>query len=203
MIPEIKLAAFDLGNVIVDVQEQIPARKLAALSGESEQKVFDTVFAQDKKSLFESGKLSWETHAANAIAALGLTIDEPELRSIYRESLIPDLDVVRTVCWTAKKVQIALASNTSQPHWEWVQEELPFANLFQPAILSHLVGAMKPSSDFYRALIDQSGYEPGEIFFTDDRPENIEGAIQAGIRAFQFENNDKLVFDLQSCGVEI
>ncbi len=199
----IKLAAFDLGNVIVDVQEQIPARKLAALSGKSEQQVFDVLFSPDKKALFESGQMSWEEHAANAIRELELPISEPKLRTIYHESLIPDETVIAMVAAVAEKVGITIASNTSQPHWEWVQQSLSFASRFDPPILSHLVGAMKPDPAFYMPLIERSGYEPSEIFFTDDRPENIAGATALGIRAFHFTSASQLQADLKSCGIEV
>lgn len=199
----IKLAAFDLGNVMVDVQEQIPARKLAALSGKSEEQVFEAIFAPAKKALFESGSMSWEEHAANAIEELDLPITEPELRKIYHESLIRDEPVIGMVAAVADQVRITIASNTSQPHWEWVQENLEFAGRFDPPILSHLVGAMKPDAAFYQPLIELSGLLPAEIFFTDDRPENVEGAIALGISAFLFTTAEQLQADLHTCGIKV
>lgn len=203
MSAQIKLAAFDLGNVMVDVQEQIPARKLAALSGKTEQQVFEAIFSPEKKALFESGRMSWEEHAANAIQQLHLPISEQQLRKIYHESLIRDETVINMVGAVAEQVQITIASNTSQPHWEWVQENLAFASRFDPPILSHLVGAMKPDAAFYRPLIERSGFDPKEIFFTDDRPENIDGARDLGISAFLFTSPEELQRDLQSCGIDV
>lgn len=203
MTSPIKLAAFDLGNVIVGVQEQIPAQKLASLCGKPVEQVLDVIFSPGKKALFESGRMSWEEHAANAIHELELPITEPELRSIYHESLIPDQRVIDIVSKVAEQVQITIASNTSQPHWEWVQQNLPFASRFEPPILSHLVKAMKPDAAFYRPLIERSGYKPGEIFFTDDRQDNIEGAKAVGIQAFLFTGADQLEQDLRSCGIAV
>ncbi len=199
----IKLAAFDLGNVMVDVQEQIPARKLAALCGRPEEQVFDAIFSPAKKALFESGKITWEEHAARAIEELDLPIAEPELRLIYHESLVPDERVIGMVSEVAAQVQITIASNTSQPHWEWVQQNLPFASEFDPPILSHLVKAMKPDAGFYRPLIERSRYRPEEIFFTDDRADNIEGAQAMGIQAFVFTGADQLKQDLEACGIKV
>lgn len=199
----IKLAAFDLGNVMVDVQEQIPARKLAELSGKSVEQVLEAIFSPEKKALFESGKMPWEDHAANTIRELELPINEPELRKIYHESLIPDETVINMVAAVAMQVSITIASNTSQPHWEWVQQNLPFADQFNPPILSHLVGAMKPDAAFYEPLIERSGLKPDEIFFTDDRPENIEGAVRLGIRSFHFTSAEQLQADLKNCGIEV
>ncbi len=203
MKQEIKLVAFDLGNVMVDVQEHIPASKLARLSGQPEDRVFEEVFSPEKKAGFESGKVSWADHASAAIRSLGIPVSEPELRRIYHESLIPDEAVLGIVSEVAEKMQITIASNTSEPHWEWAQENLPFASRFDPPILSYQVGAMKPDAEFYEALIERSGFEPSEIFFTDDRPENIDGARSLGITAFLFTGPDQLVRDLLSCGIAV
>lgn len=203
MTGAIKLAAFDLGNVMVDVQESIPARKLAQLCGKSEDAVFEVIFAPEKKALFESGAITWVQHAEAAISELGLPITEPELRLIYHESLIPDPAVIEIVAAVAERVPITIASNTSEPHWEWVQQHLPFAGLFDPPILSYQVGAMKPDAAYYQPLIERSGLKPGQIFFTDDRPDNIAGARECGITAFQFTGADQLRSDLASCGIDV
>jgi len=200
---QIKLAAFDLGNVMVDVQESIPARKLAALCGRSEQQVFDAIFTPDKKALFESGRITWQQHAEIAIRELDLPITEPELKLIYHESLIPDPAVIDIVAAVARQTGITIASNTSEPHWEWVQQHLPFATSFDPPILSYLVGAMKPDPAYYDALIERAGLSPDEIFFTDDRADNIEGALALGIRAFHFTGADQLRNDLRACGISV
>jgi HAD superfamily hydrolase (TIGR01509 family) len=203
MTSAIKLVAFDLGNVMVDVQEAPVARELAKLCGKTEAEVFDAVFSPAKKAFFESGKMSWEQHAANAIAALGLPIGEPELRRIYKTVLVPDERVIGIVAKAAERVDLTIASNTSQPHWEWVQDNLPFAPKFKVPLLSHLVGAMKPDAAFFQPLFDQTGLAPGEVAFFDDRPDNIAGAQAIGIRAFQFTSAERLLRDLGDCGVRI
>ena len=203
MTDTIKLAAFDLGNVMVDVQESIPAKKLAGLCGKSEETVFEAIFSPQKKLLFESGAMSWTEHAQSAITELGLPISEAELRLIYHESLIPDPAVIDIVAAVADKIPITIASNTSEPHWEWVQQHLPFAHLFDPPILSYLIGAMKPDAAYYEPLIQRSGLEPTEIFFTDDRADNISGARECGITAFQFTGAEQLRADLASCGISV
>ena len=132
-----------------------------------------------------------------------MLISISDLRKIYHQSLIRDETVIGMVAQVAKQVGITIASNTSQPHWEWVQENLDFASHFDPPILSHLVGAMKPDAAFYQPLIERSGLAPEEIFFTDDRPENIEGAKALGIRAFLFTSAEQLQVDLASSGIHV
>ena len=200
---EIQVVAFDLGNVIAAVDETLPARRFAELSGRPQAEVFDAVFSPERKALFESGEITWEEHARQAIATLGLEMAEPEFRAVFKLALTAIPDVVEIVARVAARLRIAIASNTSAPHWEWAQEQLPFASRFDPQILSYQVGAMKPSAAFYDALIERSGVDASRIFFTDDLPANIEGARQAGIAALLFTGAPQLREDLASAGIRI
>jgi putative hydrolase of the HAD superfamily len=201
--PPVKLVSFDLGNVMVGVHEEIPAAELARLSGKPEDRVFEEVFSPAKKSFFESGKVSWREHAASARTALGLKITDAEFDRIYCTSLIPDKDVLDVVTAVSKVCGITIASNTSEPHWVWAQKTLPFGRQFDPAILSYLVGAMKPEPAFFGALLERSGLEPGQIAFTDDREDNVDGALAVGIRAFQFTSAKQLRSELLAMGIKV
>jgi FMN phosphatase YigB (HAD superfamily) len=75
------------------------------------------------------------------------------------------------------------------------------ASAFVWAILSYEVGSMKPDRAIYEAAIRRAGVAAHEVFFTDDRLENVEGALAAGIDAVQFVNADQLIADLQARGV--
>ena len=46
------------------------------------------------------------------------------------------------------------------------------------------------------AAITACGHAPGEIFFTDDRPENVDGARRAGLDATLFRGAQPLLRDL-------
>ena len=45
---------------------------------------------------------------------------------------------------------------------------------------------MKPERSAYEQAADRAGVDAGDIFFTDDRPENVEGALAAGWQAAIF-----------------
>ena len=63
--------------------------------------------------------------------------------------------------------------------------------------------AKKPNAAFYEPLISRSGFAPEEIFFTDDRIDNIEGAKAVGIQAFHFTGAEKLKSDLIASGIPL
>lgn len=50
---------------------------------------------------------------------------------------------------------------------------------------------MKPDQRIYQLLIDRYSLDPSKCVFTDDRPENIEGAENVGIHGILFEGYEK------------
>ena len=65
------------------------------------------------------------------------------------------------------------------------------------------IGSLKPDSKIYEAAIRVSGKRPEALFFTDDREENIEAALQMGIRAHLFRSLPGLVQALREHGVQV
>ena len=193
--------AFDLGNVLCTVDEVTPTRELAELSGLAPEYVHEIAFGSSAKLQFESGKTTFVEHARRTITSLGIGLSIFEFASIYDSALTPSFDMFELVSRIAESHRIALVSNTSEPHWEYAKQFLPFSDLFDPAIVSYAVGSMKPEAAFYKALLDQSGLAANKILFIDDLEVNIEGASAAGIIAHQFTSRAALETTLASLRV--
>jgi putative hydrolase of the HAD superfamily len=200
-IQPIELIAFDLGNVLFMVDETNPTAALARLCGRPEAEVFDAVFSPARKALFEGGPQKWEEHVAQAVASLGLSLSEEEFTRTYTTALTPNLPMFPIVERLARRYRLAVASNTSRPHWEFMRAALPCRDLIDPAIISCEVGAMKPDRRFYEALIERSCVPAGRILFIDDRIENVGGASDAGLRAIQFKGVSELNAQLADAGL--
>ena len=99
---------------------------------------------------------------------------------------------------------LGILSNTCDVHWRWVTDGryrmLP--GRFQKFALSFEIGAMKPQPAIYEAAARLAGVAPEKIFFVDDRPENVAGALAAGYDAVPFTSSWKLAADLQARGVK-
>jgi putative hydrolase of the HAD superfamily len=63
---------------------------------------------------------------------------------------------------------------------------------FKVAFSSCYVGLRKPHVEMYRRAIDILGVSPDRILFIDDRRENVDGAVQAGIKGIRFEGEQQL-----------
>ena len=70
-------------------------------------------------------------------------------------------------------------------------------------LLSYELGCLKPEPAIYRIAIERAGVRPEEIFFADDRPENVEAARQAGIAATCFQSEQQLRLALSRAGVVV
>src|SRR5690606_33688103 len=98
-------------------------------------------------------------------------------------------------------VRTAILSNTNELHWDWVVERYPLVRRFKTAVLSHEDGAMKPEAAIYEAALEAVGARAEQCFFTDDRPDNIEGARALGIQAELFAGAGPLRDRLQRLGL--
>jgi HAD superfamily hydrolase (TIGR01509 family) len=72
--------------------------------------------------------------------------------------------------------------------------------LFDVCALSYEVHAVKPERAIYEAAARLAGYEPNEIFFVDDRPENVAGAREAGFESVLYTDVPQFVTDLRKHG---
>ena len=74
---------------------------------------------------------------------------------------------------------------------DWLQ---PFERRFYSCHLR----ATKPSPQAYVQVLDELGADPGDIWFFDDRPVNVEAAAQLGILAYLYQSPEQ--FDLLRAG---
>ncbi len=67
-------------------------------------------------------------------------------------------------------------------------EQLPELALFHPRWFSCDLRATKPDPAVYARVLADLGAEGASVTFFDDRPDNVAGALQAGLHAVIFED---------------
>jgi FMN phosphatase YigB (HAD superfamily) len=197
----ITLVAFDLGNVLCTVDEEPASKQLAKLCDKPWEDVHQIVFGQAGKQKFERGSVTFDEHAAQAIAALGIDMPLDEFSRIYDSVLIPSESMFPLVARIAHNHRIALVTNTSEPHWKSAERFLPFSSELSPIIISYEVRSMKPEPAFYDSLLTKSNVPREEILFIDDLTVNIEGAQDSGMIGHQFTSQIALEKALVELGV--
>jgi HAD superfamily hydrolase (TIGR01509 family) len=91
-------------------------------------------------------------------------------------------------------ISVAICSNTNESHWAWIEQN--YANLIGMAnrlFLSFRIGSRKPDPKFFREICLQTHLPPWHHVLMDDREENVEGALRAGLRAERFRGSFQML----------
>lgn len=87
-----------------------------------------------------------------------------------------------------KKIKVGVLSNLREMDYERHKEEIePFK--FDYLFLSYKMKLIKPSKEIYLKVIEDCKCDQNEIYFFDDKEENIDAANKCGINAYQVTGN--------------
>ena len=196
---------FDLGNVIVNFCHQLACQQLAQVTQIPVANVWTAIFDNGLQHRFETGLITGEdfhtefsdaTHSQSSVKEF--LFAHSDIFSIN----LPLLPVITEL--TNLNFPYGILSNTCSSHWQHVAKQFTIIQeLFPCRVLSFEEHSMKPDLGIYQAAIRLTGLEPGRIFFTDDRSENVAGAIAAGMDAVLFESVTGLRRDLFERGINV
>jgi FMN phosphatase YigB (HAD superfamily) len=190
---------FDLGNVLLKFDHSIACRRIAARTGLSESRVRAIIFDSGLQLRYEAGEISSEEFVENFRQATGQNVAPACFLSDCSDVFELNAPIVPVIAHLKLAgYRLGVISNTCQAHWEFVSRGRyrVLQDLFEIVILSYERRMMKPLAAIYDAAAAASGVEPNEIFFTDDHPENVEGARHVGFDATLFRGVQPLLRDL-------
>ncbi len=199
----IEAILFDLGKVLVDFDLLPMLEKLTACCS----KPADLEHLMRDAELlhrFESGQMSNAQYYEHVCSATGLNMEPAAFWSAVESIFAPGLIVSESLLESlSARYPLILVSNTNEVHARYIQANYRIFDYFRHKVLSFEVRSVKPDRRIYEKAIELSGRRPGELFFTDDRPENVEAARQLGIHAHRFISEADLVVALREAGVEV
>jgi len=91
-----------------------------------------------------------------------------------------------------QEYRVGLLSNTNALHFAFLEQTFPLLREFAFRIVSHEVGAAKPSARIYAAAEAAAQCPPGDILYFDDIPEYVAAARRRGWRAEVFAGAGEL-----------
>ena len=107
------------------------------------------------------------------------------------ESILPMHDLAKSI---AKTYKVGIISNYFRGYFEEAikQKFIPEIN-FDSVIISAEVGCKKPEEEIYKIAEEKCGYKGKEIFFIDDKKENLFTAATLGWQTFllDYKNPEK------------
>ncbi len=200
---EIKAVIFDLGGVIVPLDFPRGYARIGSLCHLPPAEIRQRIASTGLVELFETGRIEPEVFAREISAALNLSLSYPRFCEMWSSifpsvTLIPD-DLLASL---RGRYRVLLLSNTNAIHFAYIQRNYSVMRHFDDFVLSHEVGVMKPQPRIYKEAIARAGCLPEQCFFTDDVPENVEGARREGMRAAQFVSLNGLKQDFQNHAID-
>ncbi len=194
----IKAVIFDLGRVIVPFDFRRGYDRISALTGIPATEIPARIRPSGLVERLESGQIAPREFVRQISELLNLHCSYEEFCDIWSSIFLPHTliseDLLRGI---AANYRLVLLSNTNQIHFDMIRAAYPLLKHFHALVLSHEVGAMKPSPAIYQKAVEAAGCLPGECFFTDDIPEYVEGARRYGIDAVQFQSAEQIERELR------
>ncbi|OJW22581.1 MAG: hypothetical protein BGO49_00945 [Planctomycetales bacterium 71-10] len=198
---------FDFGNVLGFFDYGVIYEKLGARLGVTADAFRELVETKGLKSHlaeFEAGATTPEEFSARVQAAVGLDIPFQEFVADWEDIFELNEPVAAIAAdLKAKGHTLVLGSNTNALHAAFYRRKFREAlAAFDHFILSYDVKAMKPGRDFFRACVEAVGAPAAACIFVDDVEENVQGALDAGLRGVVYRDPAGLVEDLRRLGVD-
>jgi putative hydrolase of the HAD superfamily len=152
---------------------------------------------------FESGQVEPRDFVRELCRILDFDCDYEQFREIWFSIFLPDTLIPDSMLAALReRYRLILLSNTNALHYEMIEPAYPILRHFHDKVLSYKVGALKPSTEIYRAAVEAAQCRPEECFFTDDIPAYVAGAREHGIDAVQFHNCEQIQQELRARGIE-
>lgn len=151
---------------------------------------------------YETGQISTPEFIEQLTALLELRVTHDEFRELWSSIFLTSTLVPESLpAGLKRKYRMLVLSNTNELHFSMVEANYPVVRHFDDFVLSHRVGAAKPSARIYEAALQRAECRPEECFFVDDLLPFVEGARRAGIDAVQFQTVAQLEVDLATRGI--
>jgi glucose-1-phosphatase len=189
---------FDVGNVIINVDESAALREF--------QKLSDLEFTDDMKYAehqfvreYEGGRITTEQFRKKLRGFLRPSVKDEEIDAAWNAILLAyPPEKFELLKQLKKRYHVLALSNTNELHVKKFNQAAmdlfgePFANFFHRVYYSHIIRLQKPGTEIYKLVLQKENLNPDDTFFVDDKIENVEAAKSVGIHAFQLKDRDKL-----------
>ena len=179
---------FDLGGVLIDWDPRYLYRKLFPDDEDAMESFLAEVTTQAWNQQMDAGR-AWH----EAIAELKqLHPEKADLIQAYWDrwpEMLGEVDsdvaqIIRDV--RDAGLRVYAISNWSAETFSIAQAIVPELSLFDDRVISGEEQLIKPDPEIFLLACRRFGVSPGEAFFVDDFPENVEAARTVGMTALQF-----------------
>jgi FMN phosphatase YigB (HAD superfamily) len=197
----LKAIIFDLGNVVIPFDFKRAYARLEPLCKHPTDEIRSRLRATGLVQRFETGQVEERRFVEEFSAALDFEISYDDFCNLWSCIFLPEPLIPEKMLQSlARRYPLLLLSNTNSIHIKMLRAKYPLLGHFRDAVLSHEVGAAKPSPKIYQEAVRRARCQPHECFFTDDIQLYVEAARELGIQAVQFQSAAQIEDELRSRG---
>jgi len=179
--PRSKAVVFDLGKVLLHFDFGIAAKNLARHADATAEEILALINQTPHLHAYERGEVSSEAFYQNIGTLCGyhesFEVFSNDFADIFKEW---DVMVAFMRSLKSEQVPIMVFSNTNEIAVSFIRETFPFFSEFDHHCYSYEHGMMKPTSALYEKVEQILGRQGKDLFFIDDKAENVEAAIERG-----------------------
>ena len=200
----ISAVLFDYGQVLTG-PPHAPAwarmREVTELSEED----FSSAYWAPRRA-YDRGTHTGEAYWLEVGRQAGLAIGHEQVAALieadtelWTQPNQPMIDWAQRLQAAGKKTGIL--SNLGDAMMAGVLRSFPWLAQFDFLLWSHTLLLAKPEAEIYQHAADGLGVMPAEILFVDDREDNIEGAIAAGMQAIRYVDQGSFEAEMEARGL--
>lgn len=201
----IRLVLFDMDDVLCAYDWHGRVAALARMSGRSPAELADSIWHSGFEDAADKGEIASGAYLAGFAERLGLPFTREEWIANRRASMTPWPEMLDLARQISQKVTVAVLTNNGHLTGEAMDALFPeLRPIFGARItVSASFGTHKPDPEVYRLALARLGFLPAETLFTDDKAENVEGAIAAGLHGHVHAGPQALRLRLAGLGLDL
>jgi len=186
----IKNIIFDLGGVIINLDNQRTEDAFTAMGVKPFREYFGHGHAASFFAAYEVGKLSDQEFVAAIRELTGVAASDAEIIRAWNALLLDfPPERIKLLKELRKTYRTFLFSNTNSLHLTALQQtyrdtfkEGSLDDHFERTYYSHTLGQRKPDIGSFQHILQENNLKGEETLFVDDALINVEGAEKAGLK---------------------
>jgi HAD superfamily hydrolase (TIGR01509 family) len=187
----IKNIIFDLGGVLLNIDYNKTITAFKALGVENIEQMYGQHHATELFKKLETGAIGEKEFYESIRKYIPTAVSDQQIAHAWN-ALILDFrtDSLAELERLAKNYRLFLLSNTNSIHLRRFRKIFAeetgkplLDDYFSKSWYSNLIGLRKPDKEAYEFVLADESLDPAETFFIDDTKENIETAVNMGIRS--------------------
>ena len=188
----IKTIAFDLGGVIITIDQSQAIQRFKEIGAVEVEKYLDPYTQTGIFGDMEHGLMSAEDFRKELGRLMGKEFTAEQCAYAWQgyAKEVPQRNLDTVTRLRQQGYRVVLLSNTNSYMMEWAMSPAfdgkghALKDYFDHCYLSYQMKMMKPSEEIFREVLRQEQTFPHEVLFVDDGPRNVASASQIGFRTF-------------------